>query len=133
MAPFLFMKANMSGDTIRVFNNGDMRRDFTYIDDIVTGITKVVEGKTKIEGVPHKIYNIGNSTSIELMDFIKCIESCSGRKFEYDFVEMQKGDVVCTYADTTRLLNDYGYSPCTSIKTGVKNTYEWFENWNHLI
>ncbi len=134
MAPFLFMKANLSGDRIRIFNNGDMRRDFTYIDDIVKGITKVVEVERKeSNGVPHRIYNIGNSTSIELMDFIRCIESCSGRDFKYDFVEMQKGDVVCTYADTTQLLNDYGYSPCTSINTGVENTFKWFEKWNHLI
>ncbi len=125
MAPFLFMNAILKGDPIKVFNHGKMKRDFTYIDDIVEGITKTT-ARAPISDIPFSIYNIGNSSPVELMDFISEIESVSGCKATLQMMEMQPGDVMVTYADTTRLQNDFGYKPSTTIGVGIRNFYDWF-------
>lgn len=125
MAPFLFMKAILKGDPIKVFNNGQMRRDFTYIDDIIEGLLKIINHPSTGD-IPYYIYNIGNSAPVELMDFIGVIEKTTGRTATKQMMGMQPGDVVCTYADTSRLEKDFGYKPSTSIEEGVDKFYKWY-------
>ncbi len=122
MAPFLFLKAIMKGEPIHVFNHGDMQRDFTYVDDIVEGVRRVLESQK----CNSNVYNIGNSKPVQLMDFINTIENVTGKKFQIIYDEMQKGDVHCTYADTTKLYNDFGYRPSVSIEDGIRNFYNWY-------
>lgn len=125
MAPFLFMKAILNGESIKVFNHGEMRRDFTYIDDIVEGVMNIITHPST-EALPFRIYNIGNSAPVELMNFISVIENTAGKKAVKEMMGMQPGDVVCTYADTTRLEKDFGYKPSTSIEEGIGKFYEWY-------
>lgn len=125
MAPFLFMKAILNGEPIKVFNHGEMRRDFTYIDDIVEGVMNIITHPST-EALPFRIYNIGNSAPVELMNFISVIENTAGKKAVKEMMGMQPGDVVCTYADTTRLEKDFGYKPSTSIEEGIGKFYEWY-------
>ena len=125
MAPFLFMKAILNGEPIKVFNHGEMQRDFTYIDDIVEGVMNIITHPST-EPLPFRIYNIGNSAPVELMNFISVIENTAGKKAVKEMMGMQPGDVVCTYADTTRLEKDFGYKPSTSIEEGIGKFYEWY-------
>lgn len=125
MAPYLFMKAVMNGEPIKVFNHGQMRRDFTYIDDIIEGLIKIVAHPATTP-IPYQIYNIGNSSSVELLHFISVIEQTTGRKAIRQMMDMQPGDVVCTYADTTRLQRDFGYKPTTSVEEGIRRFYDWY-------
>lgn len=125
MAPYLFMKAVMNGDPIKVFNHGQMRRDFTYIDDIIEGLIKIVAHPATTP-IPYRIYNIGNSSPVELLHFIAVIEQTTGRKAIRQMMDMQPGDVVCTYADTNRLQQDFGYKPVTSVEEGIRRFYEWY-------
>ena len=125
MAPFLFLHAVLEGKPIRVFNHGDMQRDFTYIDDIIDGLMLLLEHPSQ-EKIPHRVYNIGHSSPVQLMDFIHTIEKVAGRKAEMKMEGMQPGDVYCTYADTTRLQQDFGYSPKVSIEEGIRNFYDWY-------
>lgn len=125
MAPFLFMKAILNGEPIKVFNHGEMQRDFTYIDDIVEGVMNIITHPST-ESLPFHIYNIGNSAPVELMNFISVIENTAGKKVVKEMMGMQPGDVVCTYADTTRLEKDFGYKPSTSIEEGVSKFYDWY-------
>lgn len=128
MAPTLFMSAISNGQPIRLFNHGEMKRDFTYIDDIVTGLIKIIPSSPKIE-TPHTIYNIGCSSSIRLLDFIATIENVTGKKAVLEMVDMQPGDVVATYADTSLLEKDFGYKPSTSLNFGIGKFYEWFKEY----
>ncbi|SHG23229.1 NAD-dependent epimerase [Dysgonomonas macrotermitis] len=125
MAPFLFTKAIANGDEIKIFNNGNMLRDFTYIDDIVDGIIKVLTHIPQ-QDIPYKIYNIGNSTPVKLMDFINEIEVALNKEAKKVFLPMQPGDVYQTYADTSQLENDVNFKPNTSIKDGVKSFIDWY-------
>ena len=115
----------LEGKPIRVFNHGDMQRDFTYIDDITDGLMLLLEHPSQ-EKIPHRVYNIGHSSPVQLMDFIHTIEKVAGRKAEMKMEGMQPGDVYCTYADTTRLQQDFGYSPKVSIEEGIRNFYDWY-------
>lgn len=126
MAPFLFMKAILKGEPIKVFNHGDLSRDFTYIDDIVEGVMRLVECPPA-GTVPHRVYNIGNSAPVQLMDFIGVIEKVTGRKAIKQMMEMQPGDVYCTYADVSRLKKDFGYAPSIPIEEGIARFYEWYK------
>ena len=128
MAAYLFTDAIMAGRPISIFNGGDMRRDFTYIDDIVAGIMGVLDRPpVVVEGqVPHTIYNIGNHRSEKLMDFVTEIENALGRKAEYHFQPMQPGDVKETYADITAIQRDVGFQPTTPISVGVPRFVEWY-------
>ncbi|WP_417435975.1 NAD-dependent epimerase [Idiomarina abyssalis] len=141
MAPFIFTKAALNGDTIKVFNNGKMKRDFTYIDDIVEGVVRVIEKPSKANSewsaeqpdpssssAPYKIYNIGNSEPIELMTFIEAVEKAAGVEIQKDFQPIQPGDVVATYADVSELESDMGYSPATPVTEGMKRTVEWYRS-----
>lgn len=128
MAPSLFMNAIMNEKPIRVFNHGNMQRDFTFIDDIVKGILKIIPSPPN-NNIPYEIYNMGNSHPVELMDFIQIMEKTTGKKAHLIMEDMQPGDVKITYADTTHLEHDFDYKPCTSIQTGIQRYYEWFINY----
>lgn len=129
MAPFLFMRSIVEKKPIRVFNHGKMFRDFTYIGDIITALMRVlVESPNKILDVPpYRIYNIGHSSPIQLMDFIRCIEKVTGHDAICYYEAMQPGDVIYTYADTTRLRKDYQYTPQTDLVEGIRSMYEWYQ------
>ena len=124
MAPFLFMKATMNGTPIKVFNHGDMERDFTYIDDVIHGLEKIID-KPSAGKTPYKIYNIGDSSPVKLMDFIHTIEAVTGKKAVKEYLGMQPGDVYRTYADVSLLEKDFGYKPQTSIQEGIERFYDW--------
>lgn len=132
MAPFMFMQSIVNGNPIKVFNHGKMRRDFTYIDDIIEAVVHVIEEKPSLEKIPSRIYNVGHSKPVELMDFIDTIETVTGKKAICNYMEMQAGDVVCTYADTTRLEQDFNYKPLTDINSGLEKTYKWYKQWTNI-
>lgn len=131
MAPILFAKSIRQNTPIKVFNNGNLSRDFTYIDDIVEGMVKIVNKpgivREDTPGVPAVIYNIGHGSPIQLMDFISLLEDNIGQKACKEFVGMQPGDVYQTWADTTKLREDYGYTPKTTLKSGIKEFAAWFK------
>jgi UDP-glucuronate 4-epimerase len=145
MALFMFTKSILEEKPINVFNYGDMMRDFTYIDDIVSGITKVLN-KTATPNAdwsgldpdpgtsmaPWRIYNIGNSNPVKLMDFIEAIEISTGKKAILNKMPMQPGDVPATYADVKSLQKDVGYNPETNISEGVNNFVNWFRQYYSL-
>ena len=139
MAPMLFTDAILADRAIKVFNHGNMSRDFTYIDDIVDGIIKVLDNPAKSDenwnpenptpkssSAPYHIYNIGNNAPVSLMDFITEIETSLGKVAEKNFMEMQAGDVESTYADTSGLMNEFNYSPNTTLDKGVASFVEWY-------
>jgi UDP-glucuronate 4-epimerase len=125
MALFLFTKAALEGRSIDVFNNGKMLRDFTYIDDIVEGIVRVIDNPI-VNTPPYKVYNIGNNNPVELMDFIKAIENKLGKKIEKNFLPLQAGDVPATYADVSDLVEDLGYKPETPVQEGIDKFVDWY-------
>lgn len=131
MAPFLFLRNILEGKPIRVFNHGKLSRDFTFIDDIVRGVMLLLPHSPESQ-VPHRVYNIGNSRPVELMDFIHVIERTAGREAVMRFEEMQPGDVYCTFADTTRLHRDFGYTPQVGIEEGIGRFYTWYKTYGHL-
>lgn len=123
MAPMLFAKAVLGGESIKVFNNGNLSRDFTYIDDIVDGVSGVINS----EASPvHDIYNIGHGSPVSLLDFISSLEAALGKEAKKEFMPMQKGDVFTTFADTSRLERDFGYLPSTSLEKGIRQFAEWY-------
>ena len=128
MAPSLFMNAIMNEKPISVFNRGNMQRDFTFIDDIVKGILKIIPSPPD-KKIPYEIYNIGNSQPVELMNFIQIMEETTGKRALLNMKDMQPGDVLTTYADTTHLEQDFDYKPSTTIENGIKKFYEWFINY----
>ena len=129
MSPILFANAIAQGEAIKVFNNGDMERDFTYIDDIVVGVVTIIE-KPIIDFRPiYKIYNIGNNNSIRLMDFISTIEKYMGRKAKKEMYPMQMGDVQRTWADVSELIKDYNYKPSTNIEEGIREFVSWYKEY----
>lgn len=145
MSPFLFADAILHGRAIKVFNNGDMLRDFTYIDDIVEGVLRVIDHipagnpdwyagnpDPSTSTAPYKIYNIGNSQPVKLMDFIEAIEEAIGRPAEKIFLPMQPGDVYQTNADTTSLQQELGFKPDKPIKEGVRETMDWYRSFYNL-
>lgn len=140
MAPMLFTDAILNDRAIKVFNNGKMSRDFTYIDDIVDGIIKVIdkpsepnrewnakEPEISSSSAPYRLYNIGNNAPLPLMTFIETIENALGKKAEKNFMPMQDGDVVSTYADVSGLIKDFGYKPDTELKDGIDEFIKWYK------
>jgi UDP-glucuronate 4-epimerase len=131
MAYFMFTKAILAGQPIKVFNNGKMKRDFTYIDDIVEGVIRVMNcipnSLDTSEGVPYKVYNIGNNQPVELMRFIEILENCLGKKAIKNFLPMQPGDVPITYADVDDLMNDVSFQPNTPLERGIKTFTDWYQ------
>ena len=128
MAYYLFANAISNYQPIKVFNNGEMERDFTYIDDIVHGVTKIIESDIE-ERSHYKIYNIGNNKTESLTDFIATIEKAIGKKAIKEMFPMQPGDVPKTYADIDALISDYNYSPKTDIKIGLEKFIKWYKNY----
>ena len=143
MAYYSFTKNIIEEKTIKVFNNGDMRRDFTYIDDIVEGIIRLLD-KPPVYNIgwdraypdpsssyaPYKVYNIGNNKPIKLMDFITTLEKLIGKKAKIEFLPMQPGDVKETYADIADLHADVGFYPSTTIEEGLTHFVNWYKNYN---
>ncbi len=127
MAPMLFTDAILNDRAINVFNNGNMSRDFTYIDDIIGGIIKVIDNPT-YGTPPFKIYNIGNNFPVQLLDFIKTIETAIGKQATKNFISMQDGDVVSTFADVSDLMQDFGYKPDTNLADGIKEFVAWYKD-----
>lgn len=142
MALFLFTKAILEDRPIDVFNFGNMQRDFTYIDDIVEGVVRVID---KIPGpnpdwsgnmpdpsssyAPYKLYNIGNNNPVELMHYIEVLEDCLGKKARKNMLPIQAGDVPATYADVDDLIRDVGFKPSTSIEEGIKKFVQWYREY----
>jgi len=123
MAYYLFTKAILKNEPIKVFNNGEMRRDFTYIDDIVEGLVRIIQNPAKDN---YKIYNIGNHKSEQLGDFIATLEKHLGKTAKKELMPMQPGDVSQTYAEVSDLIEDYDYAPNTSIDEGLKRFVQWY-------
>ncbi len=140
MAPWLFTEAILRGEPIRIFNEGRMRRDFTYIDDIVTGVVAALDyppaddGQSKPGGsrAPHAIYNIGNNRSEELGRFIEVIEAACGRVAEKIMLPMQAGDVPATFADITDITRDLDFRPSTSIDEGIPAFVHWYRRYHNI-
>lgn len=145
MSPFLFIDAILHDRPIKVFNNGDMLRDFTYIDDIVEGVVRIVgvipEGDPEWDGqhpdpaaspAPYRIFNIGNQQPTRLMDYISCIERAIGREAKKEFLPMQPGDVYQTYADSSALAGATGFRPCTPLQEGIDCTVAWFKEYYEI-
>ena len=145
MSPFLFASAILNNRPIKVFNNGDMLRDFTYIDDIVEGVLRVIDHvpepnlnwndqnpEPSSSKAPYKIYNIGNSHPVKLMDFIEAIEKAIGHPADKIYFPMQPGDVYQTNADSTALERELGFKPNKSIIEGVRDTIDWYRSFYQL-
>lgn len=132
MAPMLFTKAIVAGEPIKVFNNGNLSRDFTYIDDIIEGVVRVIDkapAATDERPVPAEVYNIGCGHPMQLMDFIRTIEETLGTKAQMQMMPMQQGDVYTTYADTTKLERDLGYRPHVTLGEGIARFVEWYRDY----
>ncbi len=140
MAPMLFADAIMNDRAIKVFNHGKMSRDFTYIDDIVSGILTVIDHPAKASShfdahhpnpslscAPYRLYNIGNNAPVNLMEFIETLEKAIGKEAKKDFMDIQAGDVESTYADTSGLIEDFGYAPYTPLQKGIGEFVAWYE------
>lgn len=140
MAPMLFADAILNDRAIKVFNNGNMSRDFTYVTDIVDGIIKVIDNPAKatesfdaenpnpsISSAPYRIYNIGNNAPVSLMEFIETLEKSIGIEAKKNFLPMQDGDVVSTYANTSDLINDFNYKPDTKLSSGIEQFVIWYK------
>ena len=139
MALFLFTKAILAGEPIEVYNNGEMKRDFTYIDDIIRGVVSLLESPPgaidhwngqltdpSSSKAPFKLYNIGNNSPVNLMDFIGEIEEKLEKKAEINFMPLQPGDVIASHADVSGLVKDFDYKPDTDIKAGIRDFVDWY-------
>ena len=128
MAYFSFTNKIMNGEKIKIFNNGDLYRDFTYVDDIVKGIVKLIDKIPEKDknGAKYKVYNIGNNKPEKLMYFIETLEKSIGKTANKEFLPMQAGDVIGTYADVSELERDIGFKPQTSIEEGLKRFADWY-------
>lgn len=141
MAYFKFVKAINEGKPIDVYNYGNMKRDFTYIDDVIEGVVRVMNhppqimhsgdnnSTTAIPQTPYKIYNIGNNNPVELMTFIKVIEQALGKTAKINLLPIQPGDVPCTYADVDDLMQDVGFKPSTPIEDGIGHFVNWYQDY----
>jgi len=142
MALFKFTRNILSGEPIDVFNYGNHMRDFTYIDDIVTGIMKVIQKPAEINeswdsenpdpgtsNCPWRVYNIGNNNPVKLMDYIEALEESIGLKAIKNLLPLQPGDVESTYADVSDLINDFDYKPAMPVKDGVAKFVDWYKDY----
>jgi len=133
MAYFSFSNKIMNGKTIQIYNNGDLERDFTYVDDIVTAIEKLIDLpfnlKEEIEK-PFRLFNIGNNKPVKLMDFITTLEDQLGKKAQKEYLPMQQGDVYQTYADISDLEKRINFKPHTTLKTGLQKFVQWYKEYN---
>jgi UDP-glucuronate 4-epimerase len=145
MALFIFTKAILEGRPIDVFNEGRMRRDFTYVDDIVEGIVRLIDHPAQpnpnwtgdkpdpgTSRAPYRVYNIGNNQPVELMRLITTLEKCLGKTAQKNMLPMQPGDVPATYADVDDLIRDVGFKPATSIEDGIARFVEWYRSYHKV-
>ena len=133
MAYYLFTDSIINNKPISLFNNGDLRRDFTYVDDIVAGITALINKVPVIDaGIPYKLYNIGNHKPVALLEFVSVLENLIGKKAIIDFKPMQPGDVYETYADIEALTKDVGFVPQTDISTGLEHFVNWYKKYYNV-
>ncbi len=132
MAAYIFTRAIFSGEPIRIFNNGDMRRDFTYIDDVVQGVLAVIDAPPAglSDSAPHRIYNIGNHRAEPLLRYVELLEQAIGRPAEKEFAPMQPGDVKETYADIAAIQRDHGFQPKTTIDEGIPRFVAWYREYH---
>ncbi|PJI37364.1 NAD-dependent epimerase/dehydratase family protein [Ferrovibrio sp.] len=135
MAMFIFTKAIFEGRPIQVFNHGNMKRDFTYIDDIVNGVIKTLDNPPppNEQGRPYRLYNIGNNRSEPLMRMIELIEKEVGRKAEKQFLPLQEGDVPASFADISAIQRDTGFAPTTPIDVGIPRFVDWYRRYHNLV
>ncbi len=140
MAMWIFTRDLLEGRPLNIFNHGDMRRDFTYIDDIIRGVLACIDGPPSDDGrdkaggslSPHALYNIGNSRSEELMRMVRLLEEATGRTAMIDFKPLQPGDVKDTYADISAIQRDHGFQPTTSIDEGIPRFVDWFKQYHRI-
>ncbi|MFI3200447.1 MAG: NAD-dependent epimerase [Eubacteriales bacterium] len=128
MALFGFTKKILANEPIQIYNHGDMYRDFTYVDDIVTGVANILCNPPKEDekGASYKIYNIGNNRPEKLMDFVQILEKCLGKEAKKEYLPMQMGDVYQTYADVKELEQDFGFKPNTRLEDGIQSFVDWY-------
>jgi UDP-glucuronate 4-epimerase len=131
MALFIFTKNILEGKPIQIYNHGDMLRDFTYVDDVVLGISALMEKSASLNtaDVPYRVYNIGNNSPVQLMDFVKAIESELGKKAIIEMMPLQPGDVKCTYADVSQMEHDTGFAPKTPLAKGIHEFVSWYREY----
>jgi UDP-glucuronate 4-epimerase len=146
MSLFMFTQCILEGKPIDVFNYGNHRRDFTYIDDIVEGVIRVIDKPAEANPdwssdtpdpgtsqAPYRIYNIGNNNPVHLLTFIETLEKCLGKKAIKNLLPLQPGDVPDTYADVSDLVNDLGYKPATLLENGIANFVQWYKDFYKVI
>ena len=129
MAAWIFTRKILAGEPIEVFNEGDMRRDFTYIDDIIQGVTTVLDRAPDAD-VPERVYNLGNHRAEKLTDFIAVLEDALGKKADVILKPMQQGDVKETFADIEASRRDLGFEPTTSIRDGIPHFVDWYRQYH---
>ena len=133
MAPFIFTRALLKEEALNIFNHCKLKRDFTYVEDIVEGLIKILDKRLeKPQPASFEVYNIGHGDPVELMDFIGALEEVSGKKALLNFMPMQEGDVHLTYADITKLKQDFGYEATTPLKQGIHSFYKWYQEYYHI-
>jgi UDP-glucuronate 4-epimerase len=143
MAMWIFAKAIMAGEPIKLFNNGNMRRDFTYVDDVVESVVRLIDrpavGNQKYStsspdpgssSAPWRVYNIGNNKPVELLEVVRILEDAIGKKAKRELLPMQPGDVQATYADVDDLMRDVGFRPATPIEQGIARFIAWYREWS---
>jgi len=129
MAYFSFTRRIIENEPIKVYNNGDLMRDFTYVDDIVEAISRLIDHKQFEQEIPFRIFNIGNNSPVKLLDFISVLENAIGKKAVKEFLPMQDGDVYATYADITNLQRAIGFKPSTPIEEGIGKFVRWYREY----
>jgi len=145
MAMWIFAKAIISGEPIQLFNNGNMRRDFTYVDDVVEAVVRLVDCPASANpkfstaspdpsssSAPWRVYNIGNNKPVELLEVVRILEETIGKKAKRELLPMQPGDVPATYADVDDLMRDVDFCPATPIADGISRFIEWYRSYDHL-
>jgi UDP-glucuronate 4-epimerase len=134
MAAYIFAKAIFEGEPIKLFNNGDMKRDFTYIDDVVPAVIKVLDSPPSVTNstVPHRVYNVGNHRSEQLTEYVAVLEKAIGRKAVIEYAPMQPGDVKETWADISAIQRDHGFEPKTSISEGLPRFVAWYREYHQV-
>jgi UDP-glucuronate 4-epimerase len=132
MAYWLFTEAILWNKPIRVFNNGEMHRDFTYIDDIVAGVLAAADAPPGSGADTHRVYNLGSSRPVSLMDMVAILESILKKRATIEMLPMQPGEMTVTYADITAMAEDFGYSPRISLEEGLKRFIEWFRRYQQM-
>ncbi|MDR0733263.1 MAG: NAD-dependent epimerase [Dysgonamonadaceae bacterium] len=146
MSPMLFAQAISKGEILKVFNYGNMERDFTYIDDIVAGTIKILDNPAapshdfdtqnpdpSVSLAPYRIYNIGSSSPVKLIDYINILEAAFGKKVQKEYIDMQQGDILRTYSDVSPLEKDFNYKPKTSLVNGIGKFVEWYKKYEKQI